>query len=206
MMSSDIRKQAAQKVKAITSALDQALIKRRFDEPIDNAVRQFIHKANCPISHEEFHRVITEFVLHIYDKSFNARWMVSVEPLGRVIELLENHYQGAYGRGYIAAALDANDTREGGIDTVLNQLAEIIKGIEQQKYVNAVFAVNIDPSNWDLKCEIVGILLEDYRQFLPQHLLECKPCELANEIPSIIYRYICSDSALEELLCYPEIS
>ena len=206
MMSSDIRKQAAQKVKAITTELDQALIKKRFDEPIDNAVRQFIHKANCPISHEEFHRVITEFVLHIYDKSFNARWMASAEPLGQVIELLENHYNGAYGRGYIAAALDANDTREGGIDTVLNQLAEIIKDIERQKYVNAIFAVNINPADWHLKCEIVSILLEDYRQFLPQHLLVCKPWELVNEIPSIMYRYICSDSALQELLCYQEIS
>ncbi len=206
MMNSDIRKQAEQKVKAITTELDQSLIKSRFDEPIDKVVRQFTHTLGCPVSHEEFHRVIAEFAVHIYDKGLNACWMASGEPLGQVIELLEKHYNGAYGQGYIAAALNANDTHEGGIDTVLKQLAEIIKDVERSKHVNAVFAVNINPADWHLKCEIVSILLADYRQFLPQHLLEYKPWQLANQIPSIMYKYICSDSALWELLCCQEIS
>ncbi|MBN1818746.1 MAG: hypothetical protein JW828_15395 [Sedimentisphaerales bacterium] len=206
MMNSDIREQAAQKVKAIVAELDPTLIKSRFDEPIDLAVRQFIHKAGCPISPKEFHRIITEFVLHIYDTSFNARWMASIEPLGLVMELLETHYNGAYGRGYIAAALDANDTGEGGMDAVLTQLAEIIKDIERQKYVNAVFAVHINPADWRLKCEIVRILLAYYRPFLPEQLRICKPWELVHEIPFLMYRYIGTDSALQELLCYPENS
>ena len=202
MAISDIRKRATEKVKTITSKLDQTLIRSRFDEPIDKAIRQFTHEADCPITHEQFHKVITEFVVHIYDKGLNARWKVSAEPLGHAISLLENHYQGTYGRGYIAAAMDANDAQEGGIDTVLNRLAGIIKDIEQQKYVKGVFSINIDPTDWYLKCEIVSILLEDYRHFLPEHLLECKPWELVNQIPTIMYRYICSDSALLEILFY----
>lgn len=205
-MSYDIKKHAKKKVETITAKLGDSLIKSRFDEPIDKAARQFTHKAGCPITHEMFHKVIAEFVVHIYDKGLNACWVASAEPLGYTINLLDNHYNSTYGRGYIAAALDAGDAQQGGIDAVLNQLAEIVKDIERQKYINAVFAVNIDPTDWPLKCHIVSILLEDYRQFLPEHLLLCKPWELANEIPFIMYRYICSDSALQQIVFSSEKS
>jgi hypothetical protein len=202
-MNYDIREYAREKIRTITTELDDSLIKSRFDDPIDEAARQFTHKADCPITQRVFHKIIAGFVAHIYSKALNARWKASPEPLGYAIELLEGHYNSTYGRGYIAAAFDAGDACQGGIDAVLNQLAEIIKDIERQKYVNAIFVINIDPTDWPLKCQIVGILLEEYRQFLPEHLLLCRPWELANEIPSIMYRYIRGDSVLRQMVSAP---
>ena len=202
----DLRKPAKEKIEVITAELDYRLIKSRFDEPVDEAARQFTHKTSSTITHKIFHKIIAEFVEWIYDKGLNARWMISAEPLDQTIALLEEHYNSTYGHGYTAAILDAGDIEEGGVDTVLGQLAEIIKDTERSKHINAVFSVNIDPADWHLKCEIVNVLLEDYRQFLPQHLLECKPWELAGQIPAIMYRYICSESTLEELLCNQQIS
>ena len=204
VMNSDIKKRARKKVEAITAKLDHSLIKNQFDESIDEAARQFTYKTSCPIAHETFHKVIAEFVVWVYDKGLNARWMAPGMPLGQAIDLLEEHYNSVYGRGYIAAALDANDAQEGGIDIVLNRLAEIIKNVERSKHIKAIFAVNIDPADWYLKCEIVSILLEKYSWFLPEHLLRCKPWELVDEISSIMYRYICSDSALHEILFYQQ--
>ena len=204
VMNSDVKKRAIMKVETITAKLDHSLIKSQFDEPIDEAARQFTHKTSCPITHTTFHKVIAEFVVWVYDKGLDARWMASGEPLGQAIDLLEEHYNSVYGSGYIAAALDANDAQEGGIDTVLHRLAEIIKNIERSKHIKAIFTINIDPADWHLKCEIVGILLEKYSCFLPEHLLGCKPWELVDEIPSIMYRYVCSDSALHEILFYQE--
>ena len=200
LMNSDIKTRARKKIETITAKLDHSLIKSQFDEPIDEAVRQFTHSTDCPITHKQFHKIITEFMVHIYDRGMNVHWMVSAEPLGQAINLLENHYSSTYGRGYTAAALDASETQGGGIDIVLSQLAEIIKDIERVKHIKAVFTVNIDPINWHLKCEIVSILLDEYRSFLPEHLLGCQPWELANEIPAIMYRYICSESALQQIL------
>jgi hypothetical protein len=85
-------------------------------------------------------------------------------------------------------------------------LAEIIKNIEHQKYVRGVFIVNIDPADWHLQCEIVTVLLEDYKPFLPGQLLPCKPWELVSQIPSIVSGYLCSDSTLQDILSYPEQS
>ncbi len=203
-MEHDIKKSARETVETITAKLDYSLIKSQFDEPIDEAARLFIHKTSCPVTHKTFHKVIAEFVTHIYDKGLSARWILSGEPLGQAINLLEKHYSSTYGRGYTAAVLDTSETGEGGIDVVLNQLAEIIKDIERSKHIKAVFAVNIDPSDWHLKCEIVSILLNQYESFLPEHLLRCKPWELVNEIPTIIYRYICSESALQQVFSCSE--
>ncbi|MCP4612947.1 MAG: hypothetical protein GY845_30000 [Planctomycetes bacterium] len=204
MMNFDAKKRAREKVEVITAKLDHSLIMSQFDRPIDDAARQFTHATSFPITHRTFHKVIAEFVVQIYDKGLKARWMASGEPLSQAIDLLEKHYNSVYGRGYIAAALDANDAEEGGIEVVLNRLAEIIKEIERLKHIQAVFIVNIDPIDWHLKCEIVRILFENYKPFLPKHLLQCKPWELANEIPSIMYRYICSDTTLQQILSFPE--
>jgi hypothetical protein len=203
MTNIDIREQAKRTIGTITAKLDDGLIKNLFDEPIDNAARQFRHKADCPMTHKMFHKVITDFVIQIYDQALNASWKLSAGPLSEAIALLEDHYQGTYGRGYIAAVLDANDAGEGGIDTVLHGLAEIIKDIERQKYVRGVFIMNIDPADWRLQCEIVKVLLEDYKPFLPGQMLQCKPWELVSQIPSIMSGYLCGDSTLQEILSYP---
>jgi len=202
--SCDLKECARATIHTITAQLNQVLIKSQFDDPVDEVARQFAHRADCPSTQNAFHKVIAEFVVQVYEKGLGARWMLSGEPLGHVIALLDDHYQGAYGRGYIAAALEANDFEEGGIDAVLNRLAEIIKDLERLKHIKAVFTVNIAPSDWNLKCEMVGILLQEYKPFLPDRLLARKPWELVDEIPSIMYRCICSDSALQEILSYPE--
>lgn len=203
MLNTDLNKQAREKVEIITAQLDPALIMSRFDEPISRAARQFTYKADCPVTHRMFHQVIADFVEQIYSKGLNASWKL-FEPLDEAISLLENFYQSAHGYGYTAAAMDANDATQGGIDMVLVRLAEIIKDIERQKYVKAVFAVSIDPSDWYLKCEIIGILFEDYKSFLPEHLSRCKPSELVDEIPAIMYECICTDSALQQILSNPQ--
>ena len=66
-MNSEIKKCARETVETITAELDYSLVKSQFDEPIDEAVRQFTHEAGCPITHKQFHKVITDFVMHIYD-------------------------------------------------------------------------------------------------------------------------------------------
>lgn len=206
MTNTDIREQARKTIETITAQLDQSLIKNLFDEPIDKAARQFRHKVDRPMSPKTFHKVIADFVVQIYDQALSARWKLSADPLDEAIALLEDHYQSAYGHGYTAAVLNANDAGQGGIDAVLHTLAEIIKDIERQKYVRGVFIMNIDPADWHLQCEIVTVLLEDYGPFLPEQMLQCKPWELVSQIPSIMSGYLCGDSTLQEILSYPEQS
>lgn len=206
MTNTDIRERAERTIKTITAQLNLSLIKSLFDEPIDSAARQFRHQAGCPVSNRTFHKVLADFIVHIYGLGLNARWKLSTDPLGEVIALLEFYYQSNYGRGYIAAALDANDAAQGGMDTTLYTLKEIIKRVEHQKYFRSIFATNIEAADWDVQCEMVRVLVERYRPFLPEQIGQCQPWELISQIPSMICLCLGADSTLQEILSYPHVS
>ena len=206
MTNTDLRERAERAIKTMMAGLDLGRIKGLFDEPIDNAARQFRHKAGCPVSHKTFHKVLVDFVVQVYDRGLNARWKLSTDPLGEAIVLLESHYQSHYGHGYIAAILDANDATQGGIDAVLYLLKEIIKRVERHKYLRSIFATNIETADWHVQCEIVRILVETYRPFLPEQIGQCEPWELVSQIPSMISLCLGVDSALQEILSYPRAS
>ncbi len=198
MMNSDLEKRARETIETIMLELDPDRTKSRFDNPIDTALSEFDYEPTCPITHKEFHRIIADFVTHLYDKAATV-WRFA-DPLAEAIWLLESGYQSAvYGMGYIAALLDANDPAEGGIRTVLNGLAESIKGIRRQEYTNAVFARYLHGCSWHLRCEIVRVLLEDYRAFMPERLGKCDPTQITDDIPSLISILISSDSILHQM-------
>jgi hypothetical protein len=204
-MSSDLEKRAREIVTTIMVELDPDRISKRFDNPIAQAAKEFDCEPTCPIAHKEFHRIVAVFVKQVYDKALGASWMFT-DPLAEALWLLENGYESAvYGTGYVAALLDANDPAEGGIQTVLTGLAELIKDIERQKYIKAVFARYLHGCNWALRCEIARVLLEDYRPFLPERLGKCAPAQLADEIPSLILMLISSDSVLHQMAFSPVV-
>jgi hypothetical protein len=195
-MSSDLEKLAGETIAAIMVELDPDRIADRFDNPIAKAAREFYYEPQCPIAHKEFHRSVAAFVEQVYDKILGA-WMLT-DPFAEAIWLLEDGYESAaYGTGYVAALLDANDPAEGGVQTVLAGLAELIRDSERQKYVKAVFARYVHGCNWALRCEIARVLLEDYRPFLPERLGKCVSAQLADEIPSLISTFISADSILQ---------
>ena len=92
-----------------------------------------------------------------------------------------------YGSGYSAAASDADDPTQGGIQTVLTSMAESIKDIERKKYIDGIFTWYLHSCSWELQCEIARLLLEEYQPFIPPLLIGCVPAQLVDEIPSIMY-------------------
>ncbi|MFC1761018.1 hypothetical protein ACFL6U_02935 [Planctomycetota bacterium] len=199
MKNTDLGECAREIVTIITAQLAQDLVKNRFDEPIAQVAGQFECRADCPVTHKAFHKVIAEFVERIYAKALKSLWMLT-DPLAEAIFLLENHYRSdRYGTGYTAAILDADDASVGSIRSVLTGLAEAIKDIEREKYIQGVFARYLYGGDWFLRCEIVRILLDDYQPFIPEQLSQCAPAYLVDEIPSILCRYISSDSVLQQI-------
>ena len=197
MENTDIKKRAKEVIELITIKLDRSLIKSRFDEPIARVAEQFTCEAEPPVNHKAFKRIAADFVQQIYQKALNASWILT-DPYAEAIFLLEKYcHSPAYGPGYDAAFMNANDTAQGGIQTVLTGLAESIKNIERQKYIDGVLTWHLHSCSWELLCEIAQILLEDYRPFIPPLLSKCVPAQLVDEIPVIIQVYIESHSILQ---------
>ena len=197
-MNTDIRKRAREIIELIAAKLDRSLIKSRFDGPIYMVTEQFVCEAKLPVSHKAFKRIVADFVQQIYQKALNAPWMLT-DPCAEAIFLLEKYYQSpAYGPGYDAAFMNANDAAEGSIQTVLTGLAESIKNLERQKYIDGVLTWYLHSCTWEVLCEIAQIMLEDYRLFLPPLLSKCVPAQLVDKIPTIMYMYIASDLTLQQ--------
>ena len=118
-MNSDMEKRARETIETIAARLDRSLVKSRFDEPIAKVAWEFTCEAKPPVSHKAFNKIVADFVQQIYEKALKASWMLT-DPLAEAIFLLENYYRSpAYGPGYAAAILNANDAAEGGVQTVL---------------------------------------------------------------------------------------
>lgn len=197
-MYSDIKKQAEETITEIIALLNEASIKTMVDEPIDKVVKEFCYDVGRPVTHRKFHRLIEHFVRTIYEGGLNDFWR-PLDPLAEALSLLEKHYQGTYAFGYSSARLDANDSMHGGVDSVLQRITESVKSIERAKYIQSVFARYINPCDWQLRCEIVDILLEYCRPFLPLQMLQCVPEQMVDDIPLLMNIHLNSENVIQQI-------
>lgn len=199
-MNTDLPSRARQIIRWIESRLDPDLVRGLFDEPIAKITDRFECQAERPIGHETFLAIVGDFTNTVYHRALHAGWTLT-NPRAHAISLLERYYRSAaYGAGYSAAFLDADDPAQGGIHTVLAGLAQSIRDIEYAEYTRYVLNRHLAGSDWDLRCEIVRILLDEYRAFLPERLVRCVPAQLVDLIPSIIVAQVGSESTVQRML------
>lgn len=192
-------KRAREIIEAITAKLDDDLLKCRFDDPIGAVVRQFDCRGEYPLDHTAFNETIARFVAQVYARGLRGPTTL-IDPLAEAISLLDDGYQsGAYGPGYVAAMLDANDEAEEGVRGVVMTLGELIKDREKGRYVKSVFTHHLPVGDWHLRCEIVRTLLEDYQAVIPQRLSQCAPAQLVEQIPPMMYGYLRTGSVLRNI-------
>jgi hypothetical protein len=202
MADTDAGKRAQAVIATIIADLDEDLIRRRFDEPVDAAVRRFRYQADDPVTSEAFHRVVSDLVRQVCAEGLNKpeAW---IDPLREALDLLDHHYESpAYGRGYVAARLEACDPARGGLPGVITNLAGIIKAVERQRYVQGVFHRHLMGIDWEVRCTIARLLLERDLAFLPRQLAACPPALLADEIPSMLLTALRIDSVVHQILSH----
>jgi hypothetical protein len=170
---------------AILADLDESRMRTQIDEPIEAVFRAFAEGMDYSAEPRTAHEVFSQFVQCVYRAGLRAPWKVT-DPDATTLLLLESHYHGLQSEGYSAAIQDATGPAPGGMTFALTQLADIIRTQERDQYVDAVFTRRIDPFNWRLRCEIVEVLLERCRPWLPPHLLDCAVWQLVDEIPAMV--------------------
>ena len=180
---------------AILEDLDESRIRTQIDEPIETVLHEFNDCVERYAESRTAREVFSQFVQCVYRDGLRAPWKVA-DPNATTLMLLENHYRGLQSEGYHAAVLDATGPAVGGMTFALTQLAEIIRTRERQEYVDTVFTRRIDPFNWRLQREIVEVLLERYRPWLPPQLLDCATWQLVDEIPAMVLHLLSSGSAM----------
>jgi len=198
-MNGDGVRPGEQVLDAILADLDESRIRTQIDEPIEAVFREFTEGMDYNAEPRTGHEVFSEFVQRVYRDGLRAPWKVA-DPDATTLLLLESHYRGLQFEGYSGAIQDATGPAIGGMTFALTQLADIIRTQERQAYADAVFTRRIDPSNWRLRCEIVEVLVERYRPWLPPHLLDYAVWQLLDEIPGMVLALLSSCPAVGGIL------
>jgi len=148
----------------ILNLLNEEVLFKEIDQPLELAVNSFVFELPAKMTYREFNGIMASFYQHLTQHGLRiTRKLSNADALNEVIWLIENHYRGYETSGYDGAVFDALSQGEEGILLILERLTATIKSIERTKYLAWVISSTVDPSNWQLRKELVKTILERFR-------------------------------------------
>lgn len=184
----------------IFNLLDENNISKEIDSLINKAIDEFVFEFSGEYSHKRFHYLISKLVQFIYKRGLKLPKEISLtEALAEAISLLELGYRNDYSAGYDAAIVDASNPEINGLELIKSALIEIIKNIEQQKYIEWVFTASIDPATWETKCKVIEFLLTLYAPFLPKNIQISESYLFVDSYKELILKSLNTDVIINQL-------
>ena len=192
--------QSAEKiVEQLAALLDEERIRREIDEPIDRVMQSFSYDSNDPLSNEFFRRTIGRLVREMYLHGLRLKRNLSqMESVAEAIYILKD-YTGQGTMGYDIAVYDALQEGRDGFGHVLEQVGELVKKAERQKYMHWVLGASWDSSDWLTKCQITEFLREALAPFMPKAIMNKPIARLAEDWQDLLFLYLDSQSLLGHL-------
>ena len=180
-------------VDRVLSLIDEAHLARYIDRPVEEAVATFRCEVEKPKSHSEFLDVASSFVQHLLRQApVCPRQLTLSQARDEAVALVKLAYRPVSTVAYEAALCEAFDQSTPGMKCVLDRLCETFRGRCRESYCVSVFTRHIDTCDWQTRCEIVRVLLEQYLGDLPSspHGAELCPQMLVDDIPDLVHTAI----------------
>ena len=197
-MNCDEKRRVDSTIATISVALNEGTIKQLIDDPIDRILDRLQCSNVSPRTPAMIRKEIVQFVGKIYTDGLGYPWDVA-SNVSHVVSLLDHHYQGNYSDGFIAAILDAKESALGGLNLVLNRVADIIKTVEREKYLQAILTRLFDKYDWRFRLQFVSVLRNQFGDVFSEELRQCPSEQLANNIPELIMIHLDTINTLNSL-------
>ncbi|MBC8402872.1 MAG: hypothetical protein H8E14_15410 [Candidatus Marinimicrobia bacterium] len=143
--------------------------------------------------------LITIFMDFYYPEIRERTEKIRQATFTEVVWMLEKYYRGNETEGFDGALYDATQNQAENIQIVLARFVEIIRTIEQKKYINGLLNFMIDPGSWDLKYTLVQEILDRYGHLYPPELKKLSPAQLVNQLEELILIAISSNQFARSL-------
>ena len=177
-------------IDSLTSALDERTIARVIGIDHDEARMKYRLDANTVRSFREFKDIITDYYNYHYTTCVSRGGMLSAsEAYGRAKELLEREYRKRNG-DIVMAFNDAHDGTNGGMRSVLDAIADSIKGEAIERYVTDVFDRYVTPNSWEDKVEIIRQFIACCGDMLSSSIAAGQPERYAHDYSGLIRSYV----------------
>jgi hypothetical protein len=187
-------------IEKILAILQDQTIPNRISEQVEEILDRFTASDIEVKSPIDFNRELTRFLQQVYQGGLLAERAVSAgTALSEALDLLEYYYDAQGSQGYDAAYLDAVSPYGKGFESVLRQLAEIIKQRELQRYSNWLFSSTFDPTDWDNKRNLVIALIEKLKSYLPEDILQGNPARFIKYYRELIEMALSTENLLERV-------
>jgi hypothetical protein len=171
----------------MAALLDEDRMRQEIDQPIDDALEEFVQGGELAYSHRAFHRAIGSFMHAILEKALPCPRVVPISQAhDEAVAVLEEGYLGTHANGFYGAVMDAADPSQAGIPLVLARLAESTKRRQRRTYVRCVAARHVDPGDWRTRCAMAELLLERCREWLPPEMQSCPPEQFADDVCDLL--------------------
>ena len=197
-MNSEEQRQAERTLDRMLALLDEEILQRQIDRPIDHAANSFHHDPGPDCSNAGFSRLLTEFVTHLHTEALPLPTHCPPgTALAEARTLLEAGYRNP--DGYSIALLDFVVHGSDATDQILPAIANGTKMRQRQAYIASVFARHL-PLDWASRSHIAEIFQGRNRSYLPPPLRNWPPARLAEVIENLIRDLVASESQLRSAL------
>lgn len=204
MSGSPPRPEADRRLRVLMRALTPAGIQERIGVPLEKAAGSYNagpRTGSDPIQPEDIRREAGRFLQHLYAHGVTPpRRISAIQAEAEALALLESGYQGMGGRGLDAAIEDALSMPEEGMDIIHSALLEAVKQRSRQAYIQYLFHLFCDPTDWPLQIAMTQAFLEMAADCLPEAVAHGPAARFARQLPQLILNYIDAQSELHHLI------
>jgi hypothetical protein len=182
----------------IFELLDRDYICNIVDGPIEEAVESFEFDSKAPMTFHNFLKITADFVAHIYRFGPGVRKILTTtQARSKALSIIEKSYfHVSEDIRLDSAFLDAADDENGGIENVLEQIANYIKENTRQTYIEWIFTTRLRCLEWKIQCSIARALLEREKLYIPSDLLARHPDQLTHDLDDLMKLFLDVNSKL----------
>jgi len=177
-------------IHSLLTALDEKTIARAVQIPHDNARAGFHIASNTVRNYEEFERIIGNYYNHHFCSCVAPGGALPpFEAIGRAKKVLENDYN----RRHLTinnAIADAKDGTNGGLNTILNSIADALKAESVERYIEDVFDRHVAGDSWEQRVELVRQFMGHFGDALSDSVRSQPPERYANDYKELIRSFV----------------
>lgn len=171
----------------IMEILNEEVLYKKIDEPLDEALRKFSYSLSAEITQKEFNSVMKSFIEHLKNYGIIIlTTQVKGSESSETIWLTEKYYRGHETKGYVGAIYDVLTQGSKGIESVLEGIVETIKISEREKYISCIITKYFTFLDWDMKKEILREIFDEFGYLFPPELRDLQIAQLVPRIQELI--------------------
>ena len=188
----------ARKLQLILSELNEEVL-TLIGVPIDTARATYVMESIKAESHDAFFSTITSFYIHLMRYTGKIYGLPDRNTFGAEALALVQRTFSADG-GFRKAVSQAIDGTQGGLRAILDMMTARFKREEQEKHVNMVLKMALDPLKFEDKTDLIKALLDRLSSHLPPAIVSQPPERYAAHYEAIIKAYVQSMDQMKTVL------